>query len=60
MEEEKKGDGKFKMGCSILMFIFTAAGIPAALQGEGPIGSMVVIIFGLFVAGALAKWVYDL
>lgn len=37
------------------MFILIAAGIPAATKGEGPIGTIVVVIFGFALAFYIAK-----
>ena len=44
MSEENKNKGSW--GCFIFVFILIAAGIPAATKGEGPIGTIVVVIFG--------------
>lgn len=42
MSEENKNKGSW--GCFIFVFILIAAGIPAATKGEGPIGTIVVVI----------------
>lgn len=48
MSEENKNKGSW--GCFIFVFILIAAGIPAATKGEGPIGTIVVVIFGFVLA----------
>ena len=53
MAEDNKNNGSW--GCFILVFILIAAGIPAATKGEGPIGTLVVVIFGLALAFYIAK-----
>lgn len=51
MSDENKGSwGRF-----IFVFILIAAGIPAATKGEGPIGTIVVVIFGFALAFYIAK-----
>lgn len=49
--EDKKGS----WGCFIIVFLLIAAGIPAAIKGEGPIGALIVIILGLVLAYYIAK-----
>ncbi len=53
--EEKKDEKNGSFGCGVAMFIFTAAGIPFAVKGEGPIGSLVITIFGLVIAYFFAR-----
>ncbi|MDE6535946.1 MAG: hypothetical protein K2K82_08080 [Muribaculaceae bacterium] len=55
MSEDKKNNTNGSWGCFIIIFLFIAAGIPVAIKGEGPIGTMVVVIFGLVVAYYIAK-----
>lgn len=57
MDEEKKSDNKNNgsWGCFIITFLIIAAGIPAATKGEGPIGTIVVVILGLAIAYYVAK-----
>ncbi len=52
-DKNKKGN----TGCFIITFLMIAAGIPAALaqEKEGPIGSIVIVIFGIAVAWSVAK-----
>lgn len=50
---EQKDDKKGGIGCFILVFLMLASGIPLATEGEGPIGTFVVI--GLIGAYYLAK-----
>lgn len=49
-EEKKTG-----FGCFIVTFLLLIAGLPAAIKGEGPIGTSVIIIVGLVLAYYLAK-----
>ena len=57
--EEQNDNGKGGIGCFIVTFLMTflmiAAGIPAATKGEGPIGTIVIVIGGLAVAYYMAK-----
>ena len=53
MSEENKNKGSW--GCFIFVFILIAAGIPAATKGEGPMGTIVVVIFGFALAFYIAK-----
>lgn len=53
MSEENKNKGSW--GCFIFVFILISAGIPAATKGEGPIGTIVVVIFGFALAFYIAK-----
>ncbi len=53
--EEQKDDKKGGIGCFILVFLMLASGIPLAAEGEGPIGTFVVVVIGLIGAYYLAK-----
>lgn len=53
MSEEKKNNGSW--GCFIVIFLLIAAGIPAATKGEGPIGTIVIVIGGIALAYYIAK-----
>ena len=53
--EEQNDNGKGGIGCFILTFLMIAAGIPAATKGEGPIGTIVIVIGGLALAYYMAK-----
>ena len=48
-------------GCFIITFLITASGIPSVLAHaeEGPIGSTVILIFGVVVAWYVAKALSD-
>lgn len=50
--KEKKNSS---IGCFILVFLLIAAGISAATKGEGPIGTLVIVIMGVVVAFAIAR-----
>lgn len=52
---EQKDDKKGGIGCFILVFLMFASGIPLATEGEGPIGTFVVVVIGLIGAYYLAK-----
>lgn len=54
MSEDKKNNSNGSWGCFIVIFLFIAAGIPAATKGEGPIGTIVVVILGLVIAYYIA------
>lgn len=56
MNDEDKNE-RGSIGCFIITFLLIASGIPMALaQGkEGPIGSFVIVIFGIAVAWYVAK-----
>lgn len=49
-DSNNSNNKKGSIGCFIVMFLLIASGIPAAVKGEGPIGTIVVVIFGLIVA----------
>ena len=53
--EEQNDNGKGGLGCFIVTFLMIAAGIPAATKGEGPIGTIVIVIGGLALAYYMAK-----
>lgn len=53
--EEQNDNGKGGVGCFIVTFLMIAAGIPAATKGEGPIGTIVIIIGGLALAYYMSK-----
>lgn len=53
--EEQNDNGKGGIGCFIVTFLMIAAGIPAATKGEGPIGTIVIVIGGLALAYYMAK-----
>lgn len=53
--EEQNDNGNGGIGCFIVTFLMIAAGIPAATKGEGPIGTIVIVIGGLAVAYYMAK-----
>lgn len=53
--EEQNDNGKGGVGCFIVTFLMIAAGIPAATKGEGPIGTIVIVIGGLALAYYMAK-----
>ena len=53
--EEQNDKGKGGIGCFIVTFLMIAAGIPAATKGEGPIGTIVIVIGGLALAYYMAK-----
>ena len=53
--EEQNDHGKGGIGCFIVTFLMIAAGIPAATKGEGPIGTIVIVIGGLALAYYMAK-----
>ena len=55
MSEDKKNNSNGSWGCFIVIFLFIAAGIPDATKGEGPIGTIVVVILGLVIAYYIAK-----
>lgn len=58
---DKEKDKKGNTGCSIIIFLAIASGIPSALAQaeEGPIGSAVILIFGIAVAWYVAKTLSD-
>lgn len=53
--EEQNDNGKGGIGCFIVTFLMIAAGIPATTKGEGPIGTIVIVIGGLALAYYMAK-----
>ena len=53
--KDKKTDDKVSFGCFIVVFILLLSGIPMAIKGEGPIGTLVIIIGGVAVSFYLAK-----
>lgn len=53
--EEQNDNSKGGIGCFIVTFLMIAAGIPAATKGEGPIGTIVIVIGGLALAYYMAK-----
>lgn len=53
MSENDKNGGSW--GCFIIVFLIIAAGIPAATKGEGPIGTLVIVILGIALAWYIAK-----
>lgn len=53
MSENKENNGGW--GCFIIVFLMIAAGIPAATKGEGPIGTIVIVILGIALAWYIAK-----
>ena len=53
--EEQNDNGKGGIGCFIVTFLMIAAGIPAATKGEGPIGTIAIVIGGLALAYYMAK-----
>lgn len=53
--EEQNDNGKGGIGCFIVTFLMIAAVIPAATKGEGPIGTIVIVIGGLALAYYMAK-----
>ena len=57
----KDNGKKGSTGCFIITFLVIAAGIPSALARakEGPIGSVVILIFGIAVAWYVAKALSD-
>lgn len=55
MSEDKQNNSNGSWGCFIVIFLLIAAGIPAATKGEGPIGTIVVVILGLVLAFYIAK-----
>lgn len=52
MSEDKKNNGSW--GCFIVIFLLIAAGIPAPTKGEGPIGTIVIVIGGIALAHYIA------
>ena len=57
----KDNGKKGNTGCFIITFLVIAAGIHSALahSKEGPIGSVVILIFGIAVAWYVAKALSD-
>lgn len=55
MSENKKNNSNGSWGCFIIVFLMIAAGIPAATKGEGPIGTIVIVILGIALAWYIAK-----
>ena len=55
--DDKKGN----KGCFIIVFLFIASGIFPLLHSanEGPIGSLVIVVFGICVAWGIAKSLSD-
>lgn len=58
---DKENDKKGNTGCFIITFLVIAAGIPLTLAHakEGPIGSVVILIFGIAIAWYVAKALSD-
>ena len=58
-DEQEKGKEKRKgsIGCFVVMFLVIASGIPMAVkhEGEGSVGVIFIVIFGLAVAWYVAK-----
>ena len=54
MEEDNK-NGQGGIGCFIVTFLVIASGIPMAIKGEGPVGTIVIVLGGLALAYYLAK-----
>lgn len=54
-------DKKGNKGCFFIIFIFIASGIFPALHSanEGPIGSIIIVVFGIIAAWGIAKVLSD-
>lgn len=55
MEEKQNKNDKGSIGCFIACFFWLAIGIPAATKGEGPIGTIVIVIVGLAISYYFAR-----